>query len=53
MEWLLIIHSLTWFSLFPFYHIMGAVQTLPYNPYLCNFEIQAQEARKLTQVKVY
>lgn len=37
MEWLLIIHSLTWSSLFPFYHIMGSVQTTPSHPYLCNF----------------
>ena len=39
MEWLLTIHSLTWSSLFPFYHIMGSVQTTPSNPYLCNFDV--------------
>nr|DAR11380.1 MAG TPA: hypothetical protein [Caudoviricetes sp.] len=39
MEWLLIIHSLTWSSLFRFYHIMESVQTTPSNPYLCNFDV--------------
>ena len=36
MEWLLITHSLTWSSLFPFYHITGSVQMHPSNPYLSN-----------------
>ena len=39
MEWLLIIHSLTWFSLFPLYRIMGAVQAAQTNTYLCDFYV--------------